>query len=179
VRYFQPEQPRDTRSMTDSISIRPASPGDRANLREAIVTLQEHERRLHASRRPGVEIADAYLAWLESRAAASGGAILVAERGGDFAGFAAGWVRQDDNLAETAESNRYGYISDVCVMPADRGQRIAGQLIEMLGQHLARGGVACLRLSTLAMNTAARRAYERAGFVAYEVVYERPIGSRG
>jgi ribosomal protein S18 acetylase RimI-like enzyme len=56
--------------------------------------------------------------------------VLIAETQGIFVGFAAGWVEQDDNIAETADSNRFGYISDICVMPAYRGQRIALRLLD-------------------------------------------------
>jgi hypothetical protein len=45
----------------DGLVIRPASPDDRSQLRSAIVDLHEHERRLHSSRLPGEETADAYL----------------------------------------------------------------------------------------------------------------------
>src|SRR5215475_10493018 len=85
-----------------------------------------------------------------------------------FVGFAAGWVEQDDNIAETAESNRFGYISDICVMPAYRGQRIALRLLDDLEQHLCLAGVTRLRIASLATNAAARATYERGGFVRYE-----------
>jgi ribosomal protein S18 acetylase RimI-like enzyme len=115
------------------------------------------------------------LAWIERRAADSG-AVLVADTQGIFAGFAAGWVEQDDNIAETADSNRFGYISDICVMPAYRGQRIALRLLDNLEQHLRRAGVTRLRIASLATNAAARATYERGGFVPYEIIYEKSMG---
>jgi ribosomal protein S18 acetylase RimI-like enzyme len=141
--------------MNDPVTIRRAAASDRPHLRRAIIELQDHERRLHATRLPGEQIADAYLAWIE-RQAADGGAVLVVETQGIFVGFAAGWVEQGDNIAETADSNRFGYISDVCVMPAYRGQRIALRLLDNLEQHLRRAGVTRLRIASLATNAAAR-----------------------
>jgi ribosomal protein S18 acetylase RimI-like enzyme len=161
--------------MNDPISIRPATASDRLLLRRAIIELQDHERRLHATRLPGEQIADTYLAWIE-RQAADRGALLVAEIQNIFVGFAAGWVEQDDNIAETADSNRFGYISDICVLPAYRGQRIALRLLDDLGQRLRRAGVTRLRIASLATNVAARATYERAGFVPYELTYEKPTG---
>jgi ribosomal protein S18 acetylase RimI-like enzyme len=158
--------------MSDPITIRPARASDRPLLRRAILELQDYERRLHATRLPGEQIADDYLAWIEKQAA-DGGAVLVAETEGTFVGFAAGWVEQDDNIAETADSNRFGYISDICVMPAYRGQRIALRLLDNLEQHLRRGGVTRLRITSLATNAAARTTYERSGFVPYEITYEK------
>ena len=82
------------------LAIRDATPADRAWLRAAVVELQEHERRLHATRLPGEAIADAYLAWMIQQAS-SHGAVLVALVESSFAGFVAGWVEEDESLAET------------------------------------------------------------------------------
>lgn len=159
----------------DQLIVRPAAPSDRPHLRTAIVELQEHEWRLHATRLPGEAIADAYLAWMLDRAAASGAA-LVAEFDGAFAGFAAGWIEEDSNIAETPDSNRFGLISDVCVLPGYRGRRVASRLIEALESHLSRTGVTRIRVGALAANRAARASYERSGYAPYEVVYEKVIG---
>jgi ribosomal protein S18 acetylase RimI-like enzyme len=159
---------------TPDLTIRPATPADQPDLRAAIVELQDYERRLHSTRLPGAEIADAYLAWLLPRAAATG-AVLVAESGGMFVGFVAGWVEEDENLAETADSNRFGYISDICVMSAFRGQRIAKRLLAAIEQQLRRGGVTRLRINALAANMSARASYQRAGFAPYEILHEKVI----
>ena len=160
----------------DGVKIRPAKPSDGPGLRAAVVELHEHERSLHNSRLPGEETADAYLAWMLAEAQA-GGAVLVAETGGEFAGFAAGWIVQDKVIEETTDSNRCGYVSDVCVLPPFRGRRIASALLEALEARLRRGGVARIRLSALAANAAARKVYERSGYALYEVVYEKSVGA--
>jgi ribosomal protein S18 acetylase RimI-like enzyme len=160
--------------MNDPLTIRPATASDRPLLRRAIIELQDHERRLHATRLPSEQIADTYLARIE-HLAAENGAVLVAEIDGLFAGFVAGWVEQNDNPAETADSNRFGYISDICVMPGYRGRHIALRLLESIEQHLGRTGVARLRIGSLAANAAARATYERGGFAPYEVVHEKII----
>lgn len=161
---------------TPHLTIRAATPADQPDLRAAIVELQDYERRLHATRRPGAEIADAYLAWLLQQAAATG-AVLVAESGGSFTGFVAGWVEEDENLAETPDSNRFGYISDICVLPAFRGQRIAGRLLAAIEQQLRRGGVTRLRINALAANSSAQASYLRAGFAPYEILHEKVIAA--
>src|SRR5271166_1363364 len=161
----------------NELAIRTATLSDRGGLRAAVVELHERERRLHNSRLPGEETADAYLDWMLAEAR-QGGAVLVAEAGGAFAGFAAGWIAQEKLIEETPDSNRYGYVSDVCVLPPFRGRRIASALLEALEARLRRGGVARIRLSALAANAAARKVYERSGFKPYEVVYEKVVGSR-
>ena len=84
------------------LSVRLAEASDKAALRAAVVELHEAERGLHDSRLPGEETADAYLAWMLA-AAARDGAVFVAEAGGVFAGFAAGWIVQDEYIEETPE----------------------------------------------------------------------------
>jgi predicted N-acetyltransferase YhbS len=152
--------------------IRPATTADRAHLRQAIVELQEHERRLHCSRLPGEQIADAYLAWIESQTMANG-SLLVAEIEGRFAG----WIEDDDAIAETQDSNRFAYVSDIFVASLYRGRGIAGRLLGAIERELARPGIARLRIATLAANTSARRAYQRAEFSKYEIVYEKLIAN--
>ncbi len=160
--------------MPAPVNIRLARADDRPHLRRAIVVLQEHERARHATRRPGEEVADAYLDWMLRRTQTDG-TVLVAESEGGFAGFVAGWIEETENIAETPDSNRFGYISDICVMPAVRGRQIAVQLLKGIEQWLGRAGVTRLRINSLAVNMAARASYEHAGFVPYEILYEKLI----
>ena len=164
--------------MSDVI-IRSAMPADLPNLRLAMIELQEHERRLDArTRLPGEQIADGYLARLQQEVAQKRGAMFVAERNGVFAGFAVGWIIERDHIPESADSNRFGYLSDICVMPAYRRQKIAQRLLAALEQHFAGAGITRFRLFTLAANASARATYESAGFAAYEILYEKLVDSR-
>jgi ribosomal protein S18 acetylase RimI-like enzyme len=156
-----------------NVVVRLAMPGDLPDLRSAMVELQEHERRLAATRLPGEQIADPYLARLQREAAQKRGAIFVVESDGIFAGFAAGWIIERDDIPETEDSNRFGYLSDICIMPAFRGKRIAHQLIAAMERHFASAGVTRFRLFALAANTPARASYENAGFAPYEILYEK------
>jgi ribosomal protein S18 acetylase RimI-like enzyme len=149
--------------------IRPATSTDRTHLRRAIVELQDYERRLHASRLPGEQVADAYLDWLLRQSST----VLMAESDGDFAGFVAGRIETTENLGETVDSNRFGLISDVCVMPEFRGQRMARQLLDAIDSDLRRAGVTRVRINALAANTAARASYVSAGFFPYEIMHEK------
>jgi ribosomal protein S18 acetylase RimI-like enzyme len=168
---------QETASM-DRIAIRPANPLDRPQLREAVVELQEHERRLHATLLPGEQIADAYLEWMLMKAAATG-TVLVAEIDGAFAGFVAGWVEDEEKIAETPDSRRFGLVSDICVLPAYRGQRLASRLLAAIERHLASKGITRVRLDVLAANAPARASYERSGYTTYEITYEKIVASEG
>jgi ribosomal protein S18 acetylase RimI-like enzyme len=156
------------------VTIRAASVSDRPQLRRAVIELQDHESCLHPSRLPGDQIADAYLDWMQKRAAEHG-AVLIAEIDGAFAGFVAGWIEEESHICETPDYNRFGYVSDICVLPAFRGRRIASQLLDAVELRLRGEGVTRVRLFTLAANCAARASYERSGYAAYEVVYEKSL----
>jgi ribosomal protein S18 acetylase RimI-like enzyme len=156
------------------LSIRPAALSDRPQLRRAVIVLQDHESRLHPSRLPGDQIADAYLDWIQKRAAEQG-AVLIAEIDGAFAGFVAGWIEEESHICETPDWNRFGYVSDICVLPDYRGQRIASHLLDAVERRLRAEGATHVRLFTLAANRAARASYERSGYAPYEVVYEKPL----
>jgi ribosomal protein S18 acetylase RimI-like enzyme len=163
--------------MCEGLIIRSATANDRPHLRQAIVELQDYERSQHTTRLPGERVADEYLGWMLSRAQTEG-AVLVAQSAGIFLGFVAGWIEETENIGETSDSNRVGYISDICVVPSFRGRRIATQLLKAIEQHFSGLGIARLRINSLAANKSARACYEHAGFVPYEIVYEKTIDVR-
>jgi len=160
----------------EPVTIRPAGPGDLSALRRAIVEVQDYERGLHASRLPGEQIADAYLAWLQQEAAETG-VILVAEVAGLFVGFIAGWIVEEHSITETADSHRAGYVSDICIMPAHRGRRIASDLLFAIERHFAGAGITRVRIASLVANASAQAAYRKAGYQPYEAIYEKVIGT--
>ena len=158
----------------DCIVIRRAELSDRPNLLNAVAELQNYERELHEARLPGEQIADAYTRWMLSGAEGSG-LVLLAENADEFVGFAAAWIEQVENVAETSDSNRFGFISDICILSKYRGKRIANQLLEAIISHFDSAGITRVRVGVLAANRSARLAYERAGFQAYEMIYEKTI----
>jgi GNAT superfamily N-acetyltransferase len=109
---------------------------DRADVVDAIAALQDFERALHDTRRPGAECADAYFTRLEKQINSGAGVLLIAELDGTFVGWLGCFVVRDENPAETPDSNVYGYVSDVYVVPERRGQRIARDLLVAAERHL-------------------------------------------
>jgi ribosomal protein S18 acetylase RimI-like enzyme len=159
------------RSMSPpSVSVRLSTVADADAIRDAIVQVQDFERALHDTRRPGPEIADAYFDYLRRQAEQQHGAIFVAEVGGSFVGYVACWITADDAIAETSDSNVCGYISDIGVLPDYRGQGIAADLLNAAQEHVASFGVRRLRIISLAANASAQRAYLKYGFEPYEII---------
>jgi GNAT superfamily N-acetyltransferase len=159
--------------------IRPYRETDRAAVIAAEIDLQEYERTLHDTRLPGAAVMEAYVDRLQREVAAQAGAILVAEDSGRFLGLVACLVVRDDAVQETADSNVHGYVTDIYVVPEWRGSGLAQALLQAAEDQLAPTGVSRLRINVLAANARARRAYEKGGFAAYEVMYEKRLRRPG
>jgi ribosomal protein S18 acetylase RimI-like enzyme len=161
--------------MSDII-IRTVADVDEAQLLAAIADEQDYERALHDTRKPGAGVAIPYLAYLRTSVAQKQGCLLVAECSRVFAGYAACWVEDEDNVAETADSNRFGYIADTYVVPTFRGRGVVSALIEAGEAHLRARKIHRMRIAVLANNASALRAYEKSGFAPYEIVMEKKLG---
>jgi ribosomal protein S18 acetylase RimI-like enzyme len=159
-----------------SITLRDFTPEDRPFLLSAIAALNDHERALHDTRLPGAEIAEAYFAKIHGKIATDHGSVVVAWNGEERVGYMACRIEDDDAPAETADSNLFGYISDVFVSQDMRGRDIAAILLAEAERRLRTHGVIRMRLGSLAMNHQAIRAYRKFGFGDYEVVLEKRIG---
>jgi ribosomal protein S18 acetylase RimI-like enzyme len=156
--------------------IHPYVEADRVAVIDALIGLQEHERAMHDTRLPGAGRTDVYFDKLLMELAERSGGIFVAEAAGQFAGVVTGLIESYDMDLETPDSCVYGYCSDIFVAPEFRGTGLAQMLLDVMERHLAaQAPIARFRISVLAVNRMACRAYERAGFVPYELMYERLI----
>ena len=158
--------------------IRPYDPADYDWVLQCEVALQEHERALHDTRLPGLPHTRDYLAMLWDVLAENQGILLIAENtGGERLGLVAGHIVDEPWPMETRDSTRYGYVSDIFIEPAARGGGLAKALLDAIAAHLHRADptLTRLRISALAVNRIACRAYEKAGFTPYEVTYERVL----
>lgn len=160
--------------MSPPIQVRAYDPAcDRAAVRALVIQLQDDERALHPSRRPGESVADDYMPWLEASVREQQGDILVAEAAGRVVGYTSYWIEVDICPEELPESNRHGYIQDLCVDRDWRGQGIAGRLLAAAEQALSGKRLTYLRLGVLANNAPALSAYAKQGFAPYEIVMEK------
>ena len=161
-----------------SVVIRPYAPADHDWVLQCEVALQEHERAIHDTRLPGLPHTRDYLAMLWQDLAEGQGIMLIAENvEGERLGLVAGHIVDSPWPMETPDSTRYGYVSDIFVKPEARGSGLAQTLLDAIAAHLhaADPTLTRLRVNVLAVNRIACRAYERAGFTPYEVMYERLI----
>src|SRR5262249_8841018 len=111
--------------------------------------------------------------------AANHGAFLIAERHGVPVGLVNGYVVDEPSPIEERSSTLFAYVCDIFIRPEQRGSGLAELLIDELARHFAKLPLPLspLRLNVLALNRMACRAYEKAGFKPYEIMYERPLRS--
>jgi GNAT superfamily N-acetyltransferase len=107
------------------------------------------------------DVIERYARWLPERAADPRSVFLVAEDRGSLVAFTVGTIEPEVPIFWIPES---GWIHDLWVEPAHRGQGLARALaIEMVARFGALG-VKQVRLHTGAFNEAARRVFASAGF---------------
>lgn len=160
------------------VTIRPYTPTDHDWVLQCEVALQEHERVLHDTRLPGLPHSRDYLAMLWDTLAEAHGVMLIAEdAGGTRLGLVAGHIVDEPWPMETPDSTRYGYVSDIFIQPEARATGLAQEMLDAIAAHLRQAdpSLTRLRVNVLAVNRIACRAYEKAGFTPYEVMYERLI----
>ena len=158
------------------VFVRPADESDGDILIEMLRRLQDLERVLHPSRRPGMEVAEFQYKRIVDAAKNFGGAILVAVLEEEVVGMIAGWMIIDDDQLQYMEFREHGYISDLFVSPDRRGKDIAQHLLYAMEQHLIASGARRLSISTLARNGPATAAYRTFGFEPFEITLEKYIG---
>lgn len=149
---------------------------DKSALIAGIADLQEVERMLTDTRRPGAEVAEAYVVGLLDNVRQQQGKIFVARDESKVAGFVACWVEREDNVAETADSNTYGYIPDAYVASEYRGRGVFQKLNAKAEEYLmSLPEIKRIRINVLASNAQALAAYRKAGYGEYEIMLEKQV----
>lgn len=164
-------------------NIRPYTTDDAEWVLSAEVALQEHELAIHDPRLPQTRLQPMsatrdYLDMLWQTLARNQGLMLIAEApDGTYLGLVAGSIVEEPWPMEARDSWRFAYVSDIYVEPRARGSGLAQALIDALADHFRNVApdLTRLRINVLAANEIARGAYEKAGFIPYEVMYERKL----
>lgn len=155
-------------------SIRAWAAPDRPAILALNAQLQEHERALRPSRRPGSVMTEEYVSALETRLAEKGedGALLVAESGGgEVVGFATCFIDED----ELEQNPRHLRIEDLAVAREFRRQGICRALVDASIAFAHERGVDRVELSVLTVNSDAAATYAALGFRPILVTLERML----
>ena len=151
-----------------TIVVRDADAADEATLLGFLRDLQDAERALCASRRPGHEVDRCCYDCLLK----VGAHILLAEDEGRAVGFIAGRLKVDDDALQVAAWPLHGHVSDLFVLPEYRGHGVAQRLLQAMVDQLRGEGAGRVRIGALSANRAAITAYERFGFEPFEVLLD-------
>lgn len=151
-----------------TVAVRHADAADEAVLLAFLRALQDAERALSPSRRPGHEVERLYY----DRLRTTGSHILIAERAGRAVGFVAGRRMLDDDDLQVMAWRAHGYVSDLFVVADQRGRGVAQVLLSAIAERLRAEGARRLRIGSLSANAAALAAYRRFGFRPFEIVLD-------
>ena len=163
--------------MLETLRIQEAGKGDRAFVVHSLMELQNHEAALHDTRRDGDrELCERYFEEISANAHNSDGALLVAYMNDLPVGFVCYWVKTESAVVETADSNTFGYISDVFVVDEYRERGFARHMFDEVQRRLKKNSpIRRLRICSLAANVLAVSAYDKAGFAPYEITFEKKL----
>lgn len=157
--------------MGDEIRIRSVGAGDEHALATLIGTVQQ----LHVAARPDVfkaGDAPAFEAWARQAIAGGRAQILLAEVDGVSVGYA---VFMDEQRVDNAFAfeRRWREVEQLGVHPDHRRRGVGRALLEHIVASARAAGIPAVELNTWAFNEAAHAAFERSGFVARNVRFER------
>lgn len=136
---------------------------DFVQLRECVIELQNFERQIDPRLPSGEDIVDEYVTQMQFRCRSCDGQILVADIGGDIAGYVTLLNRlQSDELHEG--DTEYGLIADLVIREKHRGAGLGRKLMEAAEAAAKAYGVRWLRVSVMSVNKNARKLYLSSGF---------------
>lgn len=159
------------RRLTTGMTIRDATPDDETTLLGFLRDLQDFERALCVSRRPGHEVARHCYDELRN----ASGHILLAIDEDEAAGFVAGGVKVDEDALQIETWRSHGHISDLYVAPAHRRRGVAQRLLAAMADRLRGEGANRLTIGALSANHAAVATYQRFGFQPFQVRLEMDL----
>ena len=158
------------------IQIRDYDPGDAPQVERCFIELQTFERAIEPNRADPASIAPAYVAHLLQQCQEQDGAILVADIDSTIVGFVCVLARADSGALIEAQ-REYAYISDLVVLPAQRGRGIGRALLGRAKAFAVQHGAAMLKVDVLAANAGARAVYQAAGFEEHEIRLQQRLNS--
>ena len=146
------------------ILIRDYGTGDSAAVIDLIRELQTHERTLYDRMKPPSEMGPWYIEKLLQACAGHRGRLLVAEEDGRILGYACVLTAVSSEAELDEVAYRYASIEDLVVASDHRRRGLGSRLLKACEDIARAEGARWLRISVLADNASAVRAYGKFGF---------------
>lgn len=164
-------------AIVPDLTIRPATPADRAALNEQELGLNLFENALVGDRNTTAEGGVAAMDRLHQRAADSGGVVLVAEIGGAVIGhLVLAYERFGPYVRE--ELRDYALVADLFVREPHRGRGVGRALIAEAERRAIERSMPRIMLGVVHGNVAAERSYRRQGFGDYALELVKTLPAR-
>ena len=161
--------------MTDpAVTIRPRGPADSRGLLDCVRELQAYERAFEPRMIAPQDIGAAYLDWLDDDCRRSAGTIMVADIGGEVAGYVCVLARVECRERDEIEYD-HALVADLAVREAWRGQGLGRALLAAAERYARDNGATSLRIAVLHANRRARQVYEDFGFGPRLLEMEKPL----
>jgi GNAT superfamily N-acetyltransferase len=158
------------------LSIRDYAPGDRAALIALVRELQVAEAAVYDRMKPPEAIGDAYVDGLLEACRRRTGRILIAAENGTPVGYAVILTKVPSAAVLDEVDYSYACVQDLAVTQDARRRGIGSRLLASCEEIARDAGARWLRITALAGNTAAVRAYGAAGFAPLFLEFEKPLG---
>jgi GNAT superfamily N-acetyltransferase len=161
--------------------IRPYEERDLPVVRAMVNGLQDYERTIEPGRAHWADGGAAYADWMLQEAGQNAGALLVATaEDGRVIGLLACWRAEDaTDITVVPAARIHLYVSELFVAEDWRRRGVGAALLETAEAHAHSLGIEQVTIGSLAVNTAARRAYAKAGFEEFEILLRKRLPSRG
>jgi GNAT superfamily N-acetyltransferase len=158
------------------LEIEPSGPADLPLIEGFIAALYDAERQLDPRLSPGIELAAGGLKRMLIDVADGKGLVLMARVDGIAVGFGCVLIDDHRDPSYVEAVRRRAYVSYHYVVEEWRRKSIGRRLLDAMEVEAKRSG--CMRLVTRykAVNVAAARCYEAAGFGHDQHIVSKPIG---
>lgn len=161
--------------MTPTPLLRPAEAKDRETLIGFLLGLNRHEATIQPDRRLDRVAAERCCEDMLARIAEQGGAVIIAEIGGEPAGFIAWRVEIDDAYIRD-DLVRHADIAELFVAAAFRRRGLARLLLAEAERMIRDAGLPRYFIGVLDGNDGAAAAYRQAGFRPYLSLLVKELG---
>ena len=169
-----PRRRRADGPVSRTVRVRTALAADREAIVGLIRALNIHEAAITGDRLVTHSAADAYYLALLDRIARQEGRLLAAAAEAGVVGML-GLIVQEDQVFVRADLRRHGYVSDLVVEEAWRGQGVGRLLIGEAERLTREKGLKRLVIGVMAGNAGAERLYGELGFSLYAKAMMKPL----
>ncbi len=145
-----------------------------SRVRECFVELQDFERRHHPGLPAGADIVDLYIPHMLERCEHCQGKVLVAEIGGEVAGYVTSLTKVKSEDLEDGDAE-YGLVSDLVVAQEFRRRGIGRKLLEAAESFARTEEASSLRIGVLAGNQIAEDLYSSMGYALLYTELEKDL----